>query len=249
MQGLDEVAKQWHDNVTRWSSRAVNSSSTRNRRRAAAADEYRYDDGASSTSGGGGAAASAFGDDDYDDDDNTSVVNGMDIVKSTRRMKDIKRVMKDIWEESKSYRISDAVHMTEKQLLSRLHRDGLLPLYGDARFLTQRQMDPLRFCFLFRRHSLLRNQFASAVGKRMTSEKIIHTGKNSIMEHHRTVQWSENEYVALAQLVRAQASLLDREIRKFDKEDVLFIDYVKMLTQNIQFDESNRAGYNLRVSI
>lgn len=164
-------------------------------------------------------------------------------------MKDIKRVMKEIWEESKSYRVSDVVHMTEKQILARLHRDGLLPLYGDERTVMRMGMDPLRFCFLFRRHALLRNQFASAVGKRLTSEKIVSTGKNSIMEHHRTVQWSENEYIALAQLVRAQSGAIDRAIRGYDEDHEMFVDYVRMLTQNVQFDAANTAGYNLRVSI
>ena len=153
-------------------------------------------------------------------------------------------------QESKSYRISDAVHMTEKQILSRLHRDGLLPLYGDPHLFHQKKMDPLHFCFLFRRHGLLRNQFAAAVGKRLTSEKIIHTGKNSIMEHHRSVQWAENEYIALAQLVdKLSSSEIDAAVRKFNPEDVLFVDYVRMLTQNVQFDSANAAGYNIRVSI
>lgn len=242
-EGLDEVARQWHENVSRWSSRPISLSSNRNRRRVPTNNS---DDAASSS-----AAGSVFGDDDFDDaaDSSPSFMNGVDIVTSTRRMKDIKRVMKEIWEESKSYRISDAVHMTEKQILARLHRDGLLQHYGDARLLQQRGLDPLHICFLFRRHPLLRNQFASAVGKRMTSEKIIHTGKNSIMEHHRTVQWSENEYISLAQLARAQASEIDKAIRGFKKDDVLFVDYVNMLTQNAQFDAANLAGYNLRVAV
>ena len=72
-----------------------------------------------------------------------------DVANATRRVKDIKRVMKDIWEESKSYRISDHVHMTEKQLLSRLRSDGVLPAYDEAS-LASKKMDPLHVCFLFR---------------------------------------------------------------------------------------------------
>ena len=46
-------------------------------------------------------------------------IQSAEIVNATRRLKDIKNVMKDIWEETKSYRISDTVHMTEKQILAR----------------------------------------------------------------------------------------------------------------------------------
>ena len=245
-------------------------------------------------------AGGARDDDDNDVDDSDDDVRGVDVVAATRRMKailpflffvllpggvvhsdssndeqDIKRVMKEIWEESKSYRISDAVHMTEKQILARLHRDGLLPLYNGSNLqwtkgAEKERMDQLHFVFLFRRqalflfcmlclnaddkltprrHDALRNQFAAAVGKRMTSEKIIHTGKNSIMEHHRTVQWSENEYITLAQLVGAQSSVIDRELRGFDPHKALFADYVRMLKSNAQFDAANMAGYNLRAVI
>lgn len=225
-EGLDEVAKKWHESINQqWNSRAGGYNGD---------DDDGDDDGASISSRSSRS---------------TGYVNGVDVVTSTRRMKDIKRVMKEIWEESKSYRVSDAVHMTEKQILARLHRDGLLPLYGDAQFLNRKGMDQLHFCFLFRRHPMLRNQFAAAVGKRMTSEKIIHTGKNSIMEHHRTVQWSENEYICLAQLVRAQSSEIDKALRSFDKDGVLFVDYVRMLTQNMHTDAANAAGYNLRIAL
>ncbi len=35
--------------------------------------------------------------------------------------------MKEIWESSKEYRISDKVHMTEMQVLHRLKNDGIFP--------------------------------------------------------------------------------------------------------------------------
>lgn len=74
-----------------------------------------------------------------------------DILNTTRRVKDIKRVMKEIWEESKSYRISDTVHMVEKQVLGRLCRDGVLPQYEDTDLVMKKKLDPLQLCFLFRR--------------------------------------------------------------------------------------------------
>ena len=75
-QGLDKIAQQWHDNVTNWSS-STDQSSSRRRRRPPSDD---YDLG------------------DNDNDDGMSAINGVDIVTSTRRMRDIKRVMKEIWE-------------------------------------------------------------------------------------------------------------------------------------------------------
>lgn len=208
-----------------------------------------------------------------------------------KKMQDIKRVMKDIWEESKSYRVSDTVHMTEKQILTRLNRDGVLPQFSDSGLLMGKGMDPLHFCFLFRRyfsllraflffwpttfascfggtthfyvpfyfladcdeetmlcrHELLRNQFAAAVGKRMISERTISTGKNSIMEHHRTVQWAEKEYIALLQLVQSNSGAIDQQVRSFNKDNPskYFMDYVRMLTDNVQFNAPNSAGYSV----
>ena len=37
--------------------------------------------------------------------------------QSIQKVKDAKKHMKDIWEESKTYRISDKIHMTEIQVL------------------------------------------------------------------------------------------------------------------------------------
>jgi hypothetical protein len=45
------------------------------------------------------------------------------LIKSIKNVRDVKRYMKEIWEESKSYRISDQVHMTEIQVLQRLKAD------------------------------------------------------------------------------------------------------------------------------
>jgi hypothetical protein len=167
---------------------------------------------------------------------------------ATRRVKDIKRVMKEIWEESKSYRISDTVHMTEMQVLRRLCRDGVLPQFEDADLIMQRKMDPLHVCFLFRRHEVLRNQFAATVGRRMMTERaVVASGKSNIMEHHRTVQWSENEYIAMLQLVQSNASLIDNLIRAYDhaKPGPFFLDYVQMLTVNPQYQAAQSARYTL----
>jgi hypothetical protein len=47
------------------------------------------------------------------------------LIKSIRGIKASKKVMKEIWEASKDYRISDRVHMTEVQVLQRLKVDGV----------------------------------------------------------------------------------------------------------------------------
>lgn len=49
------------------------------------------------------------------------------LVKSVRRMKDTKSLMKELWEQSQEFRVSDRVHMVEIQILQRLKRDGIFP--------------------------------------------------------------------------------------------------------------------------
>jgi hypothetical protein len=47
-------------------------------------------------------------------------------------MKDIRDAMVEILSESKKFRISDEVHMTEVQVLSRLKRDGLIDWFDSS---------------------------------------------------------------------------------------------------------------------
>lgn len=167
---------------------------------------------------------------------------------TTRRVKDIKRVMKEIWEESKSYRISDTVHMTEMQVLGRLCRDGVLPQFEDPDLIMNKKLDPLHICFLFRRHEVLRNQFAATVGRRMMTERaVVASGKSNIMEHHRTVQWAEKEYIAMVQLVQNNSGIIDDLIGKYDHVNpgYYFLDYVKMLTVNPQYQAAQNARYTV----
>jgi hypothetical protein len=49
------------------------------------------------------------------------------LIRSIRGVKASKQVMKEIWEASKDYRISDRIHMTEVQVLQRLKVDGVFP--------------------------------------------------------------------------------------------------------------------------
>ena len=97
------------------------------------------------------------------------------------------------------------------------------------------------------RHELLRNQFASTVGKRLASERMVTVGKQNIMDHHRTTRWAENEYIAMLQLVQNNSSLIASAIDNFDAENptVYFVDYVEMLTVNPQYQSAHRAAYDM----
>ncbi len=64
------------------------------------------------------------------------------------------------------------------------------------------------------RSALFRYVFASAVGKRYFSERISGSNKGNIMEHHRSVQWSENEYITLVHLVQEHESVLRKDLKK-----------------------------------
>ena len=223
-QGLEQVAKQWHSNILSWTTRLGNRNNL-------------------ASVGTANNAAS---------DGLETILQSSEVVNTTRRVKDIKRVMKEIWEESKSYRISDTVRMTEMQVLARLCRDGLLPHFQDTEFLLGKNMDPLHICFLFRRHEILRNQFAATIGRRMMTERAVSSSsKSNIMDHHRTVQWSENEYIALAQLVQNNLSIIDSLIQGYNhaKPGHYFLDYVKMLTVNPQYQAAQNAGYNMYADV
>ena len=50
--------------------------------------------------------------------------------------------------------------------------------------------------------------------------------KSAIIEHHRSVNWSETEYRKLLELVQGAQSNIKREmIDGFDRDEVLFLDY------------------------
>jgi hypothetical protein len=86
-----------------------------------------------------------------------------------------------------------------------------------------------------RRSLLFRYAFAAAVGKRYYSERIISSSKSTIIEHHRSVQWAEKEYVTLYTLVRQNQSTLRKAfVEDFDEGKELFADYCKMLVYNQQ---------------
>ena len=89
------------------------------------------------------------------------------LVRSVQRVKETKRLMKEIWEQSKNYRISDRVHMTEIEILQRLRNDGVFPwLDGGQRAAAPNvSLQNLHICFFMRRYDpkkrkLKRNQLS-----------------------------------------------------------------------------------------
>lgn len=88
----------------------------------------------------------------------SNTVNGSEfvshLIKSVRRVKETKRLMKEIWEQSKDYRISDRVHMTEVEILQRLQADGVFPWLDRRRDHTaagSRPLENLHICLFMRR--------------------------------------------------------------------------------------------------
>jgi hypothetical protein len=78
------------------------------------------------------------------------------LIKSIKSVRDIKRYMKEIWEESKMYRISDRVHMVEVQILQRLKADGVFQWFdsegqGPTTGGTAPRAQNLHVCFFMRR--------------------------------------------------------------------------------------------------
>ncbi len=73
------------------------------------------------------------------------------LFKSIQSVRDIKRHMKEIWEESKSYRISDRVHMTEVQILQRLKMDGVFEWLDAELDGGKSKAQNLHICFFMRR--------------------------------------------------------------------------------------------------
>ena len=63
-------------------------------------------------------------------------------------------------------------------------------------------------CFFFRRHTHLRMQFASAVGKRLFTERISATSKASITEHNRSIGWAQREYELLLERLNTDGGKL-----------------------------------------
>lgn len=62
----------------------------------------------------------------------------------------------------------------------------------------------------------------------MYTERVNSISKSAIIEHHRSVGWSETEYQKLLQLLLGVHSIVHKEmIDGFDQRKPLFLDYCK----------------------
>lgn len=148
-------------------------------------------------------------------------------VSSIRNVKEAKKIMKEVWEKSKSYRISDKVHMIEVELLQRLKRDDAFPWIDGH---DKAKISTMHACFFLRRHEHFRYAFAAAVGKRFYTERLSGLQKGNIIDHQRSVQWAETEYATLYNLINDGRSKLHREmVDAFNSDDALFNDYSGMM--------------------
>ena len=94
------------------------------------------------------------------------------------------------------------------------------------------------------RSPTFRYAFAAAVGKRHYSERLNSIQKAAIIEHHRSVQWSEQEYAKLYQLVQQNQQQLRTEMfDAFNPDDPMFYDYCHMLTLKIYRTAEEQAAW------
>lgn len=122
--------------------------------------------------------------------------------------------------------------MVESMIIDRLHRDGAFPWIG--------RLSKLHLCFLLRRHEQFRYTFASAVGKRMASERLMSSSRASIIEHHRSASWAEREYLGLYNFMNENASVFESALRT-PKDDYMLCDYTDMEKKDDQRQRSRLA--------
>jgi len=111
----------------------------------------------------------------------------------------------DIWQESKSYRIADHVHVVETTLIQRLKNSSCFEWWPVARLpppvhnpglprpfkRPKPTCDMLELCMFLRRFEPIRYEFAAAVGKQLFSEHILNIHRSPIIEHRRAVDWAQ----------------------------------------------------------
>lgn len=119
-----------------------------------------------------------------------------------RNIREIKTAMEDVWSQARQYRISNEVHVVELEILQRLHRDGCLDWYDDAR------VTKFELSLIMRRESTLLTPFALAVAKNLFSERLVSNTRSNIMEHHRAAAWSERAYMHLVAFMRGEGETL-----------------------------------------
>lgn len=104
-----------------------------------------------------------------------------------------------------------------------------------------------------RRTPELRQQFAATVGKRLLSERLISSSRANMMEHHRSAQWAEREYLAMLALMKSDGAriftsklpVLMKAIETNDFSNSLINDYTQLLTRNHPSEEAEKIMQKL----
>lgn len=103
-----------------------------------------------------------------------------------RRIIYVKEVMRRAWVNSQRYRLSNELIMAEDDILARLKEEKPL-----STAMANVQAKTLRA------NAAIKKRWASAVGKRMLTQRLSTRGRVSIIEHQRSAAWAEGEYKAL----------------------------------------------------
>lgn len=102
------------------------------------------------------------------------------------RIKYVKEVMRQAWVKSQNFQLSKEVVMAEDDILARLKEEQ--PFIHNKEQLDAKE---------FRKNAGIKKRWASAVGKRMLTQRLATRGRVSIMEHQRSAAWAEAEYKSL----------------------------------------------------
>ena len=107
---------------------------------------------------------------------------------------------------------------------------------------------PLLRCLLYR------ERLAAVVGRRFMSLRQVTNdrGSRSIIGHHRTVNWAENEYRGFYNYVYENESQVSRGCRVTDeetwKDNDLYYDYTGMSSKNIHQEMLQKARKEVRIT-
>jgi hypothetical protein len=107
------------------------------------------------------------------------------------------------------YVVTSEVQMVEFEVIYRLSNDGVFPWLENGKPVAGHDMKTLVQAL---RWSDFRYQFASVVGKRMMTERLIQSGRTNIVEHHRSSAWAEREYTCMCQMMDSNVDMMNKAI-------------------------------------
>jgi hypothetical protein len=106
----------------------------------------------------------------------------------------IQNQIKNVWQSAHVYQVSMFAHSAEVGIINRLISDGVVYLPNGWQHLSM--------CNLLRRTDIYRNEFAQAVGKKLLTERCVISSRGSMIEHRRTANWAERQYLSLLQFMK-----------------------------------------------